>query len=61
MLESLIKDVIIEHAKKYKLIRKSQNGFIRKRSCLTNLLEFLEFVSNYVNQGYPIDVVNLDF
>ena len=34
---------------------------LKKRSCLTNLLEFLKFVSNYVDQGYPIDVVYLDF
>ena len=26
-----------------------------------SLLEFLEFVFNYVDQGYPIDVVYLDF
>ena len=29
--------------------------------CLTNLLEFLEFVTNYIDQGYPIDVIYLDF
>src|SRR5664279_3605844 len=61
ILESIIRDCIIEHVKKYKLIRESQHGFIRKRSCLTNLLEFLEFVSNYMDQGFPIDVVYLDF
>src|SRR5664279_68235 len=61
ILESIIRDCIIEHVKKYKLIRESQHGFVRKRSCLTNLLEFLEFVSNYVDQGFPIDVVYLDF
>ena len=61
VLESLIKDNILEHVRKYNLIMESQHGFVKKRSCLTNLLEFLEFVSNYVDQGYPIDVVYLDF
>jgi len=25
------------------------------------LLEYLEFVSSYINRGIPVDVVNLDF
>jgi len=31
------------------------------KSCLTNLLELLEFVSNYVDKGVPVDVIYLDF
>ena len=34
---------------------------MKNRSCLTNLLEFLEFVTNYIDQGYPIDVIYLEF
>ena len=34
---------------------------MKNRSCLTNLLKFLEFVTNYIDQGYPIDVIYLDF
>ena len=26
-----------------------------------NILEFLEFVTNYIDQGYPINVIYLDF
>jgi ribonuclease P/MRP protein subunit RPP40 len=29
--------------------------------CLTNILEFLETVTNYIDQGLPIDVIYLDF
>jgi ribonuclease P/MRP protein subunit RPP40 len=43
------------------LIRDTQDGFVKKRSCLTNLLEFLEFVSSYVDRGFPVDVIYLDF
>jgi len=35
--------------------------FLKHRSFITNLLEFLEFVTNYIDQGYPIDVTYLDF
>jgi len=41
--------------------QESQHGFLKHRSCLTNLLEFLDFVTNYIDQGYPIDVIYLDF
>ena len=61
MLESIIKDKIVAHLDKYKLINDTQHGFVSKRSCLTNLLEFYEFVSQYTDQGYPVDVIYLDF
>ena len=49
------------HVRIHKLIKESQHGFLKGRSCLTNLLEFLEFVSSYVDQGHPVDVIYLDF
>ena len=42
-------------------MRDSQHGFRTKRSCLTNLLEFLDLVSDYVDEGIPVDAVYLDF
>jgi hypothetical protein len=32
-----------------------QRGFIKKRSCLTNLLEFLEMFCNCIDQDLPIN------
>ncbi len=60
-MESLIKDVIVEHLKKHNLIIDSQHGFRQGRSWLTNLLIFLEELSSYIDQGYPVDVIYLDF
>ena len=51
----------MEHVRKFNLICGTQHGFGEKGRGLTNLLEFLEFVSHYVDQGYPTDVVYLDF
>ena len=34
---------------------------MKGRSCLTSLLEFLELVSNYIDQWHPVDVIYLDF
>jgi retron-type reverse transcriptase len=43
------------------LIKNSQQGFRNKRSCLTNLLAFMEKVAEYLDSGEPVDVVFLDF
>ena len=59
VLESLIGDKVIDHL--YKLIKDTQHGFVKNRSCLTNLLVFLEEVTNYVDSGYPVDIIYLDF
>jgi hypothetical protein len=61
VLESIIWDSIVDHLDRNKLINKTQHGFVRGRSCLTNLLEFLEDVTEYVDQGSPVDVIYLDF
>jgi len=52
---------MIEHLQRHSLIKSSQHGFARNRSCLTNLLVFMEKVTNYIDTGYPIDVIYLDF
>ena len=47
ILESIIKDNIVSHLEKFNLIRDSQHGFRKGRSCLTNLLDFIEMVTKY--------------
>lgn len=61
IMESLLKDVIVEHLSKFSLIKDSQHGFTKGRSCLTNLLEFMEDVTLNIDQGKPVDIVYLDF
>ena len=45
LMESIIKDEIIKHFNIFKLINGSQHRFTKGRSCLTNLLEFFEEVT----------------
>ena len=52
---------MVEFLVKHKLINTSQNGFIKARSCLNNLLCFLEKITKWVDDGSPVDVVYLDF
>ena len=35
--------------------------FVKKKSCLTNLLVFMEKVTDYIDSGFPVDVIYLDF
>ena len=61
LLEILIRDHIAEFHVKHKLINTTQHGFLKARSCLTNLLCFLEEITQWVDDGSPVDVVYLDF
>ena len=61
LLESIIRDKITEHLEHNKLIKPSQHGFVKHRSCQTNLLEFMEIVTEAVDQGDAVDLVYLDF
>ena len=61
ILESIIKDNIVNHLEKFHLIRDSQHGFRKGRSCLTNLLDFMETVTKYLDDGQSVDLVYLDF
>ena len=49
------------HLVTHTVINDSQHGFLPKSSCLTNLLEFLEYVTSAVDQGKPVDVIYLNF
>jgi len=60
VLESLIRDKVIQHLDLYKLIKDTQHGFVKNRSC-TNLLVFLKEITDYVDSGYSVDIINLDF
>ena len=61
ILESIIKDQLVQHLEVNNLILNSQHGFLKSKSCVTNLLEFLEVVTNAVDSGEWFDVVYLDF
>ena len=58
---TLIKDQMRNHLNKYKLIKGSQHGLTKGSSCLTNLLEFYEAVSDWLDEGIVVEVVYLDF
>ena len=50
LLERLIKDHLVDFLVKNNLINPSQHGFLKARSCLTNILCFLEDVTKWVDE-----------
>jgi hypothetical protein len=61
IMESIIRDAMTQHLQTNKLIKDSQHGFLKDRSCVTNLLEFLEKATTVVDSGKGFDVIYLDF
>ena len=61
VLETIIKDHMMDFLIKHILINPSQHGFLKARSCLTNLLCFFEEITKWVDEGSPVDEIYLDF
>ena len=59
--ETIIRYHMMDFLVKHKLINTSQHGFLKARSCLTNLLCFFEEITKWVDDGSPVDVIYLDF
>ena len=60
-MESIILDILIRHLNIHKLIRDTQYGFRKGRSCTTNILEFLDMVTDVISQKGNTDVIFLEF
>ena len=54
IMESLVKDVIADHLHSNNLMFSAQHGFMKKCSCLTNFVEYIETLNDLVDK-------NLDF
>jgi len=59
--ETVIRDAILDHLERHRLIVDSQYGFRKGGSCLGNLLQFLDAVNSGLDNNECIDVVYLDF
>ena len=61
VLESVIRDAMMNHLLVNNLLNRSQHGFMPGKSCTTNLLEFMDKVTKVIDTGKPFDVIFLDF
>ena len=56
VLESILRDALVKHATDNAIIKIQQHGFMKKKSTLTNLLEYLEVLTKAKDQKNPVDI-----
>ncbi|GAB0205542.1 mitochondrial enolase superfamily member 1 [Grus japonensis] len=61
VMEQFILGALTKRVQDNQGIRPSQHGFMKGRSCLTNLISFYDLVTCLVDEGKVVDVVYLDF
>ena len=61
LMERLIKSRLERHLETEQILRGDQHGFRYGRSPTTNLIDFMETVTQWHDQGQPFDVVFFDF
>ena len=61
LLERIIRNEIVNHMESNNLFAEEQHGFVAGRSCTTQLLEFMEEITEAIDRGDSVDVIYLDF
>ncbi|CAM4617835.1 unnamed protein product [Caretta caretta] len=60
-MEQVLKESILKHLEERKVIRSSQHGFTKGKSCLTNLVAFYDKITPSVDEGKAVDMLFLNF
>ena len=61
VMETLVRNNIMEHLLNEKLLADAQHGFVSGRSCVTQLIETIEEWTQMLDKGNSVDAVYLDF
>ena len=61
IMETIVRNHIMYHLEQEKLLHSSQHGFIKGKSCITNLLMSLDDWIQALDEGKDIDVIYMDF
>jgi hypothetical protein len=61
ILERIVHNNIFNHLSKFELISKHQHGFVKRKSCTTNLLESLDIITSAAYDGKVVDLLFMDF
>ena len=61
LMESIVRDNIVDHMMENTLFVDAQHGFVPGRSCMTQLLVVLKTWTEMLDKGDPVDAIYLDF
>ena len=61
IMETIVRNHIVDHMKKNKLFSPRQYGFISGRSTTLQLLTILDIWTEALDKGYSIDIIYMDF
>lgn len=61
LMERGIKDKLMDHLEDNGLLSDAQHGFRRNRSCMSNLLQYLNKVTEALDEGIPVDIVYYNY
>ena len=61
VMESFVRDHLVDHMTKNTLFCEAQHGFVPGRSCMTQLLITLELWTEILDRGVSLDCIYLDF
>ncbi|XP_065672152.1 uncharacterized protein LOC136089977 [Hydra vulgaris] len=61
VFEGVIRNEMQNFFDNHNIISKCQHGFVKRRSCTTNLLMTLDFITQKLAKNIPVDVIMLDF
>ena len=61
LMERIVKDALMDYVEKNGHLSEAQHGFRSGRSTQTNLIEFLDVTTKWMDEGKAFDVVYLDF
>ena len=61
VFERIIKEHMMDFLMEHKLLSPHQHGFVKSKSCLTNLLETIDLITSGINAKKAVDVVYMDY
>ena len=61
VFERILRDKLVEHLTVNGLLSAAQHGFRKRKSCTTNLLCFLDEITERIDRGERVEVCYLDF
>ena len=61
VMERLLKEEMVNELTSRGTLNPTQHGFLPKKSCVSNLLSCLEYVTQSIDNKIPVDLIYLDF